>query len=362
MADIELRGIAKSYNGTRVIDDLDLKVHSGEFVTLLGPSGCGKSTTLKAIAGLIELDTGSILVDGKDVSRLPVSRRNIGMVFQSLALFPHMTVEQNVMFGLLRRGSSRSEARERAGEALRLVQLNEFAGRIPAQLSGGQQQRVALARAFVTKPAMMLLDEPLSALDRKLREDMQIEIRQLTRQLGITAIFVTHDQHEAIVLSDRIAVMNHGRIEQVDQPDIIFERPKTPFVAHFVGVSNLFRGRVVGNGGAGVEVRGEQGAFALKTAGDLPPGKFVRVGLRPENAEIFAADDAPDDAVRCLVTEVVYQGAQTSLELAPVAAPELRLRAHIANANRPELRAFLTVGKPVSVRWPARSVLIYEDA
>src|SRR6185437_7711672 len=229
MADIELRNISKSYGGTKVIDNLNLSVGSGEFVTLLGPSGCGKSTTLKAIAGLVQPDAGAVLVDGKDVTSVPVNRRNIGMVFQSLALFPHLTVGENIMFGLLRRGASKAEAKRRAADALDLVRLSDYFHRNPSQLSGGQQQRVALARAFVSKPAMMLLDEPLSALDRKLREDMQIEIRQLTRQLGVTAIFVTHDQHEAIVMSDRIAVMNLGRIEQIDRPEIVFEKPRTPF-------------------------------------------------------------------------------------------------------------------------------------
>jgi ABC-type Fe3+/spermidine/putrescine transport system ATPase subunit len=356
MAAIELRGLVKSYGAARVIDDLNLAVASGEFVTLLGPSGCGKSTTLKAIAGLIAPDGGTILVDGVDVTHVPVNRRNIGMVFQSLALFPHMSVEENVMYGLLRRKVPVAEARERTIEALQQVQLAGFASRVPAQLSGGQQQRVALARAFVTKPAMLLLDEPLGALDRNLREALQIEIRRLTRQLGITSIFVTHDQHEAIVLSDRIAVMSGGRIEQVDRPETIFDSPATPFVAEFVGVSNLLSGRIV----AGLQVEIAAG-LRLPAAGSHPVGATVRVGLRPETAELFAPAEAPSDAIPCGVVEAVYQGGQLLLELAPLAAPDLRLRAQLQTANRVSWKIYFNAGERVAVRWLAHSVLIYAN-
>jgi ABC-type Fe3+/spermidine/putrescine transport system ATPase subunit len=358
MAAIELRGLAKSFGAAKVINDLNLTVGSGEFVTLLGPSGCGKSTTLKSIAGLIEPDAGTILIDGIDVTDVPVNRRNIGMVFQSLALFPHMTVEENVMFGLLRRRLPAADARTRAIDALRQVQLADYASRIPAQLSGGQQQRVALARAFVTKPAMLLLDEPLGALDRKLREELQIEIRQLTRQLGITSIFVTHDQHEAIVLSDRIAVMNCGRIEQIGRPDVVFENPQTPFVAEFVGVSNLLPGRIVSNGGGNVEIAA---GIRLHAATDQPVGRTVRVGLRPENAEVFARADAPHGAVQCSVVEAVYQGAQILLELSPLDAGEVRLRARLPTANRPDKQVRLKAGEHVAVRWRKESILIYPN-
>ena len=358
MAAIELRGLAKRYGTAQVIDDLNLTISSGEFVTLLGPSGCGKSTTLKAIAGLVELDAGTILIDGSDVTNVPVNRRNIGMVFQSLALFPHMTVEENVMFGLLRRRVPMADARNRAIDALRQVQLTEYARRIPAQLSGGQQQRVALARAFVTKPAMLLLDEPLGALDRKLREELQIEVRQLTRQLGITSIFVTHDQLEAIVLSDRIAVMNRGRIEQIDRPEVIFENPQTSFVADFVGISNLLPARIIANGRDNVEIAG---AIKLSAATDQPVGSTVRVGLRPENAEVFAKSDAPQGAIQCRVVEAVYQGAQIVLELAPLDAPEIRLRARLPTANRLNSQMRLKANDQVAVRWREESILIYLD-
>jgi ABC-type Fe3+/spermidine/putrescine transport system ATPase subunit len=358
MAAIELRGLFKSYGAAKVIDDLNLSVASGEFVTLLGPSGCGKSTTLKAIAGLIETDAGTILVDGVDVTNVPVNRRNIGMVFQSLALFPHMTVEENVMYGLLRRKVPVAQARDRVTDALRQVQLGDFASRVPAQLSGGQQQRVALARAFVTKPAMLLLDEPLGALDRKLREALQIEIRQLTRQLDITSIFVTHDQHEAIVLSDRIAVMNRGRIEQVAEPEVIFDSPKTPFVAEFLGVSNLLAGRIVSSPDGNVEIAG---GIRLHAAVDHPVGQPVLIGLRPENAELFAQRDAPSDAIPCGVVEAIYQGGQLLLELAPLATREVRLRAQLQTANRVNWKMHLKAGEKIAVRWPAQSVLIYTD-
>jgi ABC-type Fe3+/spermidine/putrescine transport system ATPase subunit len=246
-----------------------------------------------------------------------------------------------------------------AVDALRQVQLTDYARRIPAQLSGGQQQRVALARAFVTKPAMLLLDEPLGALDRKLREELQIEIRQLTRQLGITSIFVTHDQHQAIVLSDRIAVMNRGRIEQIDRPEVIFENPQTPFVAEFVGISNLLPGRIVGSSGGNVEIAG---GIRLSAVTDRPVGRAVRVGLRPENAEVFAKSDAPQGAIQCSVVEAVYQGAQILLELAPLGASEIRLRAVLPTANRLDSQMRLKAGEQVAVRWREDSVLIYLDA
>jgi ABC-type Fe3+/spermidine/putrescine transport system ATPase subunit len=360
MADIELRNISKSYGGTEVINSLNLSIRSGEFVTLLGPSGCGKSTTLKVIAGLVQPDAGAVLVDGKDVTSVPVNQRNIGMVFQSLALFPHLTVGENIMFGLLRRNVSKAEAKRQAVDALDLVRLSDYFHRNPSQLSGGQQQRVALARAFVSKPAMMLLDEPLGALDRKLREDMQIEIRQLTRQLSVTAIFVTHDQHEAIVMSDRIAVMNLGRIEQIDRPEVVFEKPRTPFVAHFVGVSNFLHGRMIESGF--VEIDSGRGSIRLKTHGDNLRGSNLRVGLRPETAIIYAEGDvAPDDAILCGVTDAVYQGAQLSLDLTPVATPDLCLRARVPTANRPQSLGRLAPGQKLLVHWPAESILLYPE-
>jgi len=242
-ADVRLEHVEKSFDGTtRAVDGIDLKVEPGEFFALLGPSGCGKTTTLRMIAGFEEPDAGRILIAGDDVTHMPPHRRDLGMIFQSYALFPHRTVAENVAFGLRMRGLKRDEIKARVGQALRQVALEGYEDRRPAQLSGGQQQRVALARAIIIRPRVLLCDEPLAALDRKLRQSMQVELKQLQQQLGVTTIFVTHDQEEAMTVSDRIAVMNAGRIEQIGPPSEIYNRPRTRFVADFIGEINLFEG------------------------------------------------------------------------------------------------------------------------
>src|SRR5258708_3981663 len=229
----------KQYGATKALDEVCLDIDVGEFVTLLGPSGCGKSTTLRAIAGLLDLDRGTIAIDGRDFTKVPIHRRDIGVVFQNNALFPHRTGAQTVAFGLRMRNVARAEQASRTVEALALVHLPDFGARYPHQLSGGQQQRVAIARALVINPRVLLLDEPFAALDRKLREEMQMELRDLTRRVGITSVFVTHDQEEALTLSDRIVVMNAGRVEQIGVPDAIYSRPEPPFVASSMGARNI---------------------------------------------------------------------------------------------------------------------------
>ncbi len=253
MAFLELENLGKTFGAHRAVDGLTLAVEKGEFVSLLGPSGCGKTTTLQMIAGFVEPSGGAIRLDGGDLLAVRPARRGLGIVFQSYALFPHMTVAENVSFGLEMQGVARAERDKRVAGTLQLVGLADFAARFPRQLSGGQQQRVALARALVIRPRILLLDEPLSNLDAKLREEMQIELRQIQRSVGTTTILVTHDQAEAMALSDRIVVMNKGRAEQIGRPNEVYEQPATPFVANFLGKTNLLNG---GN------VRPERIAFA----------------------------------------------------------------------------------------------------
>ena len=245
MSFLVLEALTKRFGGHVAVDGLSLGVDKGEFVALLGPSGCGKTTTLQMIAGFVEPTSGAVRLEGRDLLAMKPSRRGLGIVFQSYALFPHMTVAENVAFGLEMQGVAAAERTRRVGETLELVGLTAFTGRFPRQLSGGQQQRVALARAVVLRPEMLLLDEPLSNLDAKLREEMQIELRQIQRTVGTTTILVTHDQAEAMALSDRIVVMNHGRAEQIGPPHEAYERPATPFVASFLGKTNLLDGATV---------------------------------------------------------------------------------------------------------------------
>ena len=293
---VQLQGIVKSYSGTRVLHGVDLDIAPGEFVSLLGPSGCGKTTLLRVLAGLENADQGAVLLGGRDVSSVPTNRRDIGMVFQSYSLFPHLRVIDNTAFGLRRRGAGRTDAAKRALDALALVGLNAFADRFPHQLSGGQQQRVALARALVTEPKVLLLDEPLSALDAKVRVQLRDEIRRIQLRLGITTVFVTHDQEEALAVSDRIAVMSAGRIEQIGSPEQLYTTPTTAGVAAFVGLSSVVSGVAEGDR---VMVWGQ--SLPLQTPADGP----VDVYLRPENVYFTSEADAATDA---LVEESTFLG------------------------------------------------------
>jgi len=249
-----LRSIAKTYADIPAVRDVSLDVAAGEFITLLGPSGSGKTTLLMMVAGFVQLDAGEILVGDQDLSMLPPHKRGLGVVFQSYLLFPHMSVEQNVAFPLSLRGLSKQEAKARVEEILALVGLSGFENRLPRQLSGGQQQRVALARALVYRPSVMLMDEPLGALDKKLREQMQVEIKAIQRQLGITVLYVTHDQDEALFMSDRVVIMNRGRIEQLGTSEELYSRPKSRFVAEFLGDANVLSGHIVSAGAANIAV------------------------------------------------------------------------------------------------------------
>ncbi len=281
MSFLILEGVSKYYGDFGALIDMNLRIERGEFISLLGPSGCGKTTTLQAIAGLIEVTRGRMQLDGRDITHLPVNQRGLGIVFQSYALFPHMTVAQNVSFGLEMRRMSKHVRDERIAKMLKLVHLEMLAERYPRELSGGQRQRVAIARALVIEPPVLLLDEPLSNLDAKLREEMQFELRRIQRKVGTTTVMVTHDQAEALSISDRVVVMQAGRATQVDAPYRLYEHPKTAFISGFVGKTNLLPGRVARQGGA-CEVVLAQGQRLPVAANEFAEGAEVTVCLRPE--------------------------------------------------------------------------------
>ena len=324
MTFLALENLSKRYGDQFAVETISLAVEKGEFVTLLGPSGCGKTTTLQMIAGFVTPDSGRMMLDGADLASVAPNRRGLGIVFQSYALFPHMTVEENIGFGLEMRGIARAEREKQAKEAMALVGLAGFEGRYPRAMSGGQQQRVALARALVIKPALLLLDEPLSNLDAKLREEMQGELRRIQRHVGATTILVTHDQHEAMALSDRIVVMNKGRVEQIGAPADVYGHPASAFVAHFLGRTNILA--ATGDGAGRVEVDGF--ALALPGAG----AGALRLAVRPERLTLAAAG-APGFSAR--VTSRVFQGSHWLLT-ARSAAGELTLMRQNDGARVPE--------------------------
>ncbi len=314
---IEIVGVTKRFGSVTAVDDVSLSIAEGEFFGLLGPSGCGKTTLLRMLAGFESPDTGKLLLDDNDLVGMKPYRRPVNMMFQSYALFPHMNVERNVAYGLRMEGVPRREALARAHEALALVQLEGLAERRPTQLSGGQKQRVALARALVKRPRVLLLDEPLSALDRQIRGDMQIELKRIQHTVGVTFIVVTHDQEEALTMADRIAVMEHGKVVQIGAPETLYESPGTPFVARFLGDSNLFTGALDLSGGAPALVGGDArwlvDADAVSRLG-IAEGSEATAVVRPERMSIIAASAAGGlpaglNAVSGVVAETVYLGA-----------------------------------------------------
>ncbi|MGH8963511.1 MAG: ABC transporter ATP-binding protein [Jatrophihabitantaceae bacterium] len=316
---IELVGIAKQFHtrsgDVAAVESVDLIIGEGEFFSLLGPSGCGKTTTLRMIGGFEEPTRGQILLYGRDVVGVPPNHRDVNMVFQSYALFPHMSVEENVAFGLRRKSVSRPEITKRVKDMLELVQLDGKSDRRPRELSGGQQQRVALARALVNRPRALLLDEPLAALDLKLRQNMQLELKRIQREVGITFVFVTHDQNEALTMSDRLIVMNAGRIEQLGTPRDVYERPRTRFVAGFIGTSNLLQGNVARIDGTTAVLEGTSGERVVvpdATAVGAAVGRPLHLTVRPE--KIVITHEQPDSercTIRGRVAEVVYLGSST---------------------------------------------------
>jgi len=350
--DVELAGLVKRFAGVTAVDGLDLHIPAGEFFTLLGPSGCGKTTTLRLIAGFERPDAGAILLDGVDVARTPPHRRRVNTVFQSYALFPHKNVRDNVAFGLKYQRVRRDEARRRVAAAMELVRLEGLGDRRPSELSGGQQQRVALARALVLQPPVLLLDEPLGALDARLRLDLQVELKRMQEQLGITFVYVTHDQDEALTMSDRVAVMRAGRVEQCDVPQELYERPRTAFVANFLGASNLIPVVAAQDRGDRRWVV-EVGSFALQTA----PGPPVAAGsealamIRPENVRLREHGATGENVIPAMVEEVVYLGFHQEVRVRiPTGA---LLRVDVPNDDEQRQRR---QGDALAVHLPARHV------
>jgi spermidine/putrescine transport system ATP-binding protein len=355
---VSLVSLTKRFGPVAAVDSIDLDIPSGGFFSLLGPSGCGKTTTLRLIAGFEQPSSGRVLLDGQDMAGTPPSKRPVNTVFQSYALFPHLRVFDNVAFGLRRAHVSRGEVRRRVGEALDLVQLSDFAARKPGQLSGGQQQRVALARALVLRPAVLLLDEPLGALDAKLRRQLQVELKQLQTHVGITFVYVTHDQEEALTMSDRIAVINRGRIEQAASPRDLYEEPANAFVADFLGVSNLMDASAAGRSGDATQVRLANGFSVEVRRGDISRRGEVKVVIRPERVLLEPAGGTGPNRIPGMVTNVVYLG--SGIQLVVHLASGDTITALVPNSDDDTASAWSS-GLPVTCHLPANALRVLGD-
>ena len=356
--DLELRNLVKEFSGgVTAVDNISLCIEKGEFVTLLGPSGCGKTTTLRMVAGLEQPTAGAITIQGQRVDGVPAYRRNVNTVFQNYALFPHMTVFDNVAFGLTVKRKRKDEIRRRVDEILTRIKLPGFAHRRPFQLSGGQQQRVALARALVNNPAILLLDEPLGALDLKLRKEMQLELKRIQRDVGITFVYVTHDQEEALTLSDRIVIMSHGKIEQVGSPVEVYQRPRTRFVADFVGVSNFIHGMARGTTDQFVTLTlGSLGEARAKSAEALPAGTSAFVSVRPESV-VLARERAEcrENVLEATIEEMIYLGPIVQVVARLKDGTLLQCQDHFARVAEKGFRR----GEDVLITWLAADGLAF---
>ena len=350
MAHLQLSGITKRYGDFKAADDISLDIADGEFLVLLGPSGCGKTTTLRIVAGFIEPTSGSVRLGDRDITSLPPWKRNTGLVFQSYALFPHMSVAENIAFGLEMRQMPKAEMAPKITEALRLVRLDHLSDRLPRQLSGGQQQRVALARALVFQPDVLLLDEPLSNLDAKLRQDVRVEIRELQRKLGLTTVMVTHDQEEALTMADRLVVMSEGRIRQIGSQQDLYERPAEKFVADFVGRSTFIDGRMDGPGRF-------VSAGGLVVACEGSGAGSASLALRPERLALTtAAAPAMDNSFPGAVEFISYLGSQVDLHIR--LTPLERVIVQIQ--NRPE-QPLPVIGQQVHIGWSKSTGRVFQS-
>jgi spermidine/putrescine transport system ATP-binding protein len=362
-ADIHLEGVTKRFGDAVAVDDLTLSIERGAFYALLGPSGCGKTTTLRMIGGFEDPTEGVVYLGGQAVQDLPPYKRDVNTVFQSYALFPHLTVEKNVAFGLERKKVSKSETTTRVGEALEMVQLGPLAKRKPGQLSGGQAQRVALARALVNRPRALLLDEPLGALDLRLRKQLQIELKRIQREVGITFVHVTHDQEEAMSMADTIAVMNRGKIEQAGGAEELYERPVTAFVANFLGVSNLVDGKVLERGTEIARVETPDGTVSVPCSRmSEAPGESVRIGVRPEKIELVPASagvPAGRNALRGTISVASFLGTQIQYLVTAPGGEELT----VFSPNRDGAHPSLGAGQEVLLTWdPQHTFVVARDA
>lgn len=361
MALLELRNVTRRFGDFTAVDAVNLTIEAGEFFTLLGPSGCGKTTLLRMIAGFDVPDSGEILLDGRNIANIPPEKRPIHTVFQSYALFPHMTVARNIAFPLKMSGKNSNEIERRVNKALAEVRLSNFAHRYPHELSGGQKQRVAFARGLINRPRLLLLDEPLGALDAKLREDMQRELINLQREVGVTFIFITHSQDEALALSQRIAVMNHGRVEQIDEPSIIYGYPASRFVADFIGKINLLEAHVtqISESVLTLQVEG-LGTTTLVARKDVKVGDRGVMAIRPEQVGVYplTRQEEIPHAFSGKVLDFLYVGDVTTytVEL----ANDIQIEALLANSS-PGRARFFEIGDPVIVTWPQQAAQFLKD-
>jgi spermidine/putrescine transport system ATP-binding protein len=360
---VRLERVTKRFGDFTAVREMDLDIPRGEFFTMLGPSGCGKTTTLRMVAGFEDPSEGRVLLSGDDVTTLPAFRRPTNTVFQSYALFPHRNVEQNVAFGLQRQKVDKGEIRRRVGEELERVGLSGEAKRKPAQLSGGQQQRVALARALVNRPEVLLLDEPLGALDLKLRKQLQVELKRIQRDVGITFVYVTHDQEEALTMSDRIAVMNRGVVEQVADPETVYERPGTTFVAGFIGVSNLMPGEVVSSNGAGTHMRLDAGpTVKALDSGGVQTGERAHAVVRPEKLELEQAGASAESdrpSVEGQVESSLYLG--TATQMVVKLGDGTRMTVLVPNADAEARRDLPAAGDAARLSWSDENIHIVRE-